>query len=153
MRTLTSKKLRKEAQVPSSGVYYAVPKNKEFSIWEIVYLRSDEINETYHEELWPYVLENLKQWFSLNEQLDKIKNSEYGLPRGRVQSPKEVMGTKEWLIFHGNDAPDSIKHQVLKAFGLHQLRNDGYLKWEQVEQEQMNQIDKETVWNLLKEKN
>jgi len=147
-KTLSNIDLRKEAQKPSGGVYYAVPKNKDFSIWEVVYSRNDEFNEAYHEDLWQYVLLNLKQWFGLtDETLTVIKNNEYGLPRGRVQSPKD------WIIFHGGDAPNAIKHQVLKAFGLHELNRNGFLKWEESEQEKMNDVDKEKVWNLLKENN
>ena len=150
-KTLSNTNLRKEAQRPSSGVYYAVPKNKDFSSWEIVYFRSDEVDEPYHEDLWRYVLLNLKQWFDLtDEEISTIKKNEYGLPRGRVQSPKEIItSTKEWIIFHGSDAPSTIKHQVLKAFGLHELNRDKHLRWEETEQEKMNDIDKEKVWDLL----
>ena len=153
IKTLSSRVLCREAEKSSSGVFYIVPKNKEFSIWEIVYFRGDEVEEEelFHEKLWEYVLENLKPTFELSEQeIDSIRYNEAGLPRGRVLLPKDTSDPNNWLIIYGSDVPPIARHQILKAFGLHGLNEVGKIVWEESDQEQINELDKEKVWKILR---
>lgn len=138
---------------PSSGIYYAVPKDKSFDTWKIIFQRSDEVEEPYHYDLWnDYVINYLKEEFNLDQsEVNKLAGKDSGLPRGRVQSPKESGGYEVgWVIYHGNDAPDIIKHQVLSAFGLHEIRRANKLKWEVSEEEKMNENEQKIVEGILK---
>ena len=153
MRSLSNRGV-KFATRPSAGIYYALP-NKDFSYWEVVYRReddeySDPMSLT-HFDLFQQVICRLKDEFKLSStEVAAIGDNYTGLPRGRIASPKETGGDK-WLILHGGDAPDVIKHQVLTAFGLLGLTSNK-VEWKVVDHEMMNPQEKKLVLNFLKTK-
>lgn len=150
MRGLSSEMI-KLARKPASGVYYAVPKDRTFSNWEIKYIRNDETNEPLHFEMWFDLVDILKHQLNLtDEEARQLGDNYTGLPRGRVLSPQEIGTGDKWIVSHGDDTPEMLKHQILTAFGLLPLNRVGKVVWSVDDHEKMNPQEKELVWGVLK---
>lgn len=147
-----SNKMTKLATKPAEGVYYAVPKDSSFETWDITFVRADEVEEPMHWDLWTdYTVDLLKDRFDLNEvDINLIKTQYTGMPRGRIQKVRRDGGGYKWIILHGNDSPDVIRHQVVAAFGLLEIKRNNMLEWIYEEHEKMNEIEKDVVWEIIK---
>jgi hypothetical protein len=77
----------KRASIPSEGIYYAVPKDRNMISWTILFQRVDEIDtkQTIHYLFWMTYVKDYLIKLGLNETEWKIIENLYrGLPRGRI---------------------------------------------------------------------
>jgi hypothetical protein len=140
-------KLVKRATTPSEGIYYAVPKDRAMTSWDLKAQRADETEEPLHFLFWDYIKDYLQHKLHLSfSELETIEDNYTGLPRGRIMKRSDGI----WLIQHGNDTPKEINHLILAEFGLLALYKEGKAKFDFNEHEQMNQKEKKIVWKVIK---
>jgi len=134
------------ATKPSAGIYYAIPKDKSMTLWEIVSEREDESTETpLHWNIWQNtVLPKLKERFNID--IKTLQSYYTGLPRGRVLK----LDSGNYTILHGNDTPSAVNHLILAEFGLLALNYEKKVNFSFDSHEQMKEVDKDVVWNKIK---
>ena len=133
------------ATKPSAGIYYAIPKDKNMSLWEIMAEREDETTESpLHYNIWQnQVLPKLRERFNID--IADLHSCYTGLPRGRI-----VKVGDNYVVSHGNDTPSMVNHLILAEFGLLALNYDKKVDFSFDSHQQMKDVDKDIIWNEIK---
>jgi len=128
----------KWGKYPAKGVYYCLP-TKDCSHW-LLYKVTERNVDTGTDFIPDYELthgmqfEFVVQYFQENFNVDISDIDKTCLPRGRVD-PATVDGKSVWVVLHGGDTPQRIRHQIISEFGLEGNPN---VVWEEDTFERMN---------------
>jgi hypothetical protein len=128
----------KYGKYPAGGVYYALP-SKGCAGW-LLYKVTERNVDTGGDFVPDSEISHAMQYLAVVEYFNETFNTDISdidktcLPRGRV-SPVDKNGKKVWLILHGGDTPQRLRHQIISEFGLEGNPN---VVWEEDTFEQMN---------------
>jgi hypothetical protein len=133
--------VKRAQRKPVEGVYYVVPLKT--GIDEVWAETKREVVDPWHFDFWTReVAPALGEMYGLDaDTVSKIRTAYTGLPRGRV-----VRKDNKWIIAHGGDTPDAVKHKVKSGFGLFGVEAE----WILDEHEKMDSTDAKIVSDALK---
>lgn len=148
-------KRKQEDSAPHAGVYYIVPQKSKPEMVLVEYQESLD-DDVLHVDFWDKIAKNLLAGdFGLDAaQTEKLADSPYGVPRGRVVKPEwhhMPVHTGKWLILYGGptETPPARKGEILKEFNLNSLHRAGKVAFVVDEHERMEPLDKSVVRRLL----
>lgn len=131
----------KFGRFPSKGIYFCVPV-PQWKFWRLYKATTVDVDtgekatpdaELDHDAQFPFVARYFKEVFGV----DISGLGKRCLPRGRVLGPEETGG--QWVILHGNDTPERMRHQIRAEFGLDGMKD---VVWRGEEMEAMDSDEK-----------